>query len=138
MVQYYWNPGMQGVPQPGQMQGQPMQGQPIVPQPWMAFPAQPRGRREESYIENILRLNRGRPATFYFTFDRAEPESGTNVVTIRGAVEAAGRDHAIIRELASNRRFLMPMIYFSYAVYDEEMRYFNQNVNQGGNQNAGQ
>ncbi|UZN00917.1 spore coat protein GerQ [Lysinibacillus sp. MHQ-1] len=34
----------------------------------------PTGRppgREESYIENILRLNRGKPATFHFSFEHA-------------------------------------------------------------------
>ena len=46
---------------------------------------------------------------------------------VRGVVEAAGRDHVILRETKSNHRFLFPMIYFDFAEFDEEMNYFNQN-----------
>lgn len=81
-------------------------------------------RREESYIENILRLNRGKPGVFYFSFDNAA--SGHNTKAVRGVVEAAGRDHAIIRDLKTNHRFLFPMIYFDYAEFDEELAYFTQ------------
>lgn len=81
-------------------------------------------QREESYIENILRLNRGKPGQFYFSFDNAVDGSKTRAV--RGVVEAAGRDHVILRELRSNHRFLFPMIYFDYAEFDEEMNYFPQ------------
>ena len=87
MVQYYWNPGMGVMPQAQQMT-------PMTPP---QIPANVRGR-EESYIENILRLNRGKIGTFHFSFEHATPRSGTNVVNIRGFVEAAGRDHVIIRE----------------------------------------
>lgn len=112
MVQYYWNPGMGVMPQAQRM---------TPPQ----IPANVRGR-EESYIENILRLNRGRPGTFYFSFENAVTRGGTNVVTVRGVVEAAGRDHVILRDTSTNKRFLMPMIYFNYAEFDEEVLYFNQ------------
>lgn len=81
--------------------------------------------REESYIENILRLNRGKPGTFHFSFDRAI-EAGKNTISVRGVVEAAGRDHVILRELKTNHRFLFPMIYFDYAEFDEELAYFTQ------------
>ena len=102
---YYWNPPYQGYAQ--------------VPQGTVAAP------REESYIENILRLNRGKPGTFYFSFDNASTE-GSQARAIRGVVEAAGRDHVILRELKTNHRFLFPMIYFDYAQFDEELAYFNQ------------
>lgn len=81
--------------------------------------------REESYIENILRLNRGKPGTFYFSFEHRTSE-GRNSVAVRGVVEAAGRDHVILRELKTNHRFLFPMIYFDYAEFDEELAYFTQ------------
>lgn len=80
--------------------------------------------REESYIENILRLNRGKPGNFYFSFDNAV--AGSNTRAVRGVVEAAGRDHVILRELKTNHRFLFPMIYFDYAEFDEELSYFTQ------------
>ncbi|MEC1176919.1 spore coat protein GerQ [Metasolibacillus meyeri] len=95
---YYWTPPTQQMPSPP--------------------------RREESYIENILRLNRGKPGVFYFSFDNAV--NGQNTKAVRGVVEAAGRDHAIIRELKTDHRFLFPMIYFDYAEFDEELAYFTQ------------
>ena len=84
----------------------------------------PRG--EESYIENIFRLNRSKPGTLYFSFDNEDSGSSTRIV--RGVVEAAGRDHVILRELKTNHRFLFPMIYFDYAEFDEELAYFPQTV----------
>lgn len=120
MVQYYWNPGMGVMPQAQQMT-------PMTPP---QIPANVRGR-EESYIENILRLNRGKIGTFHFSFEHATPRSGTNVVNIRGFVEAAGRDHVIIREAQTDKRFLMPMIYFNFAEFDEELFYFNQGPQAG-------
>lgn len=80
--------------------------------------------REESYIENILRLNRGKPGTFYFSFDNAV--AGSNTRAVRGVVEAAGRDHVILSDSKTNHRFLFPMIYFDYAEFDEEINYFPQ------------
>lgn len=82
--------------------------------------------REESYIENILRLNRGKPGVFHFSFNNTGAE--TNVKLVRGVVEAAGRDHVILRDLKSDHRYLFPMIYFDYAEFDEELNYFPQTV----------
>ncbi|RHW40196.1 spore coat protein GerQ [Lysinibacillus yapensis] len=82
--------------------------------------------REESYIENILRLNRGKIADFYFTVPQATGANiQSNTVIVRGFVEEAGRDHAIIREEATDHRFLFPMIYFDYAEFDEALTYLN-------------
>lgn len=82
------------------------------------------GFREESYIENILRLNRGRPGVFHFSFNNTGAE--TNNKAVRGIVEAAGRDHVILNESKTNHRYLFPMIYFDYAEFDEEVAYFPQ------------
>ncbi|MCP1143562.1 spore coat protein GerQ [Lysinibacillus endophyticus] len=84
--------------------------------------------REESYIENILRLNRGKPATFFFTVPSANVQQDTangNTIRVRGVVVEAGRDHAIIRELDTNHNYLFPMIYFDFAEFDEELNYIN-------------
>ena len=97
---YYWSP----------QQGQPQTTIPVA--------------REESYIENILRLNRGKIGTFHFSFERAVAEGNTR--NVRGYVEAAGRDHVILREAQTDHRFLFPMIYFDYAEFDEQLNYFNQ------------
>lgn len=113
--QYYWYPGFQ-------QQQQQQQGIP----PAATLPSGGRPPfREESYIENILRLNRGKIGTFNFSFESAI-EAGKNTLDIRGMVEAAGRDHVILSESGTGKRYLMPMIYFDYAVFDEELNYFNQ------------
>lgn len=81
-------------------------------------------RGEESYIENILRLNRGKEAVFSFTIPSAvgTNESG-NTVLVRGVVVEAGRDHAVIREFQTDHYYLFPMIYFDYARFEEPITY---------------
>ncbi len=81
---------------------------------------------EQSYIENILRLNRGKPGTFFFTVPGAEVAGREgNTVRVRGAVVQAGRDHAVIREFQTNHDFLFPMVYFDFAEFDEPLTYFD-------------
>ena len=72
---------------------------------------------QQSYIENILRLNRGKQVTVYMTFESREQ------VTFRGRVEAAGRDHIILSDPKTNRRYLLLMIYLDYVVFNEEINY---------------
>lgn len=75
---------------------------------------------EESYIENILRLNRGKLATVYATFENNQE---WNARTFTGLIEAAGRDHLILSDPQTGRRVLLPMVYFDYATFDEELEY---------------
>ncbi|MDM8098879.1 spore coat protein GerQ [Oceanobacillus oncorhynchi] len=72
---------------------------------------------QQSFIENILRLNRGKLGTFYLTFE------GQQQTAFRGYLEAAGRDHILIREEDSERRFLLLMVYLDYVLFDEEINY---------------
>lgn len=75
---------------------------------------------EQSYIENILRLNKGKKATFYMSYPDSV-EWRDQVVT--GIILAAGRDHIIIKEEAGNRRYLLLMIYLNYVIFDETVNY---------------
>ena len=123
MVHYQWTPSYPNYPYPQQQQ-QPQQNMP--PQVTIPSGRPPAGAfREESYIENILRLNRGKIGTFHFSFENAM-EAGTNVKAVTGMVEAAGRDHVILSEERTGKRFLFPMIYFDYAEFGEELNYFPQ------------
>ncbi|MCT1901239.1 spore coat protein GerQ [Oceanobacillus sojae] len=72
---------------------------------------------QQSFIENILRLNRGKLGTFYLTFEGQQPTS------FRGYLEEAGRDHILIREEDSERRFLLLMVYLDYVLFDEQINY---------------
>lgn len=125
MVQYYWNPNYQ---QPNYYNSNNQQQQMTPPPttiPGGIPPGLPQGER--SYIENILRLNIGKPGTFYFSFAHTAGEA-LNTRNIVGAVKAAGRDHVIVTERATDHDFLFPMIYFDYAEFDEPVEYFPQTI----------
>lgn len=75
---------------------------------------------EESYIENILRLNKGKVGTFYFTYTDSNEWRDR---VYKGVIEAAGRDHLIISDPKTGKRYLLQMIYFTWAEFDEEIAY---------------
>ncbi|MEQ6388423.1 spore coat protein GerQ [Bacillaceae bacterium S4-13-58] len=75
---------------------------------------------EQSYIENILRLNKGKQATVYMTF---ENNTQWNAKVFKGIIEAAGRDHIILSNPNTGRRYLLLMVYLDYITFDEELQY---------------
>lgn len=81
---------------------------------------QPLPAIEESYIENILRMNLGKLATFYMTY---ENNKEWNALVFRGRVEAAGRDHIIISDPESGKRYLLLMVNLDYVTFDEPLNY---------------
>ncbi|MDQ0194304.1 spore coat protein GerQ [Paenibacillus wynnii] len=110
-------PGMGG----GGMTGQPPQvtsGSPMTPTGTVVSTPQP--VFEQSYIENILRLNLGKTGTFYMTY---ENNSEWNAKIFKGVIEAAGRDHIIISDRATGQRFLLLMINLDYVTFDEPLTY---------------
>jgi len=72
---------------------------------------------QQSYIENILRLNKGKEATVYMTFE------GNRAETFKGIIEAAGRDHIILSDSTTGMRYLLLMVYLDYITFDEEINY---------------
>ncbi|SFM17705.1 spore germination protein Q [Gracilibacillus orientalis] len=75
---------------------------------------------EESYIENILRLNKGKKATVYMTF---ENNDRWNAKVFKGTIEAAGRDHIILSDTETGKRYVLLMVYLDYITFDEEINY---------------
>jgi spore germination protein Q len=75
---------------------------------------------EQSFIENILRLNLGKTGTFYMTY---ENNSEWNAKIFKGRIEAAGRDHIIISDPKTGMRFLLLMVNLDYVTFDEELKY---------------
>ncbi|GAA4078420.1 spore coat protein GerQ [Amphibacillus indicireducens] len=133
------NDQRQQIPMPGmyQMPMMPPQGFPPPMQPmpqfpmqpgFPPFPQQPAGPPqdedmlplEQSYVENILRLNRGRVATIYMTFENNER---WNAKIFKGVIEAAGRDHIIISDPETEKRYLLLTIYLDYITFDERIAY---------------
>lgn len=74
---------------------------------------------EQSFIENILRLNVGKVATIYMSFEGSQ--WGSKI--FKGYVLAAGRDHIVLKDLQSELRYILPMIYLSYITFDEVIDY---------------
>ncbi|BBH21691.1 hypothetical protein Back11_30360 [Paenibacillus baekrokdamisoli] len=75
---------------------------------------------EESYIENILRMNRGKMATFYMTY---ENNREWNAKIFRGIIEAAGRDHIIISDPATGMRYLLLTLNLDYVTFEGPINY---------------
>lgn len=102
--------------------------QPMVPPPIPSGIPLGLPQGETSFIENVLRLNIGEPGVFHFSFQHTVTEA-LNVRNITGYVVAAGRDHVIVHETATEHEFLFPMIYFDYADFEGEVKYFPQTIN---------
>lgn len=75
---------------------------------------------EESYIENILRLNKGKLVDVYTTF---ENNREWNAKVFTGIIEAAGRDHVILSDPETGKRYLIPMVYVDYVTFNEPVEY---------------
>ena len=138
-MNYYQQPcfgyGQPVVPQPYVQQPfvqQPFVQQPFVPGPFnqpmfpdqQMMPGMPgmpgaTSPTEQSYIENILRLNVGKVATVYMNFENSQ--WGSKI--FKGTILAAGKDHLILKDLNSETRFLLLSIYLDYVTFDEEVNY---------------
>lgn len=75
--------------------------------------------QEQSYIENILRMNLGKVATVYMSFEGSQ--WGSKI--FKGYLLAAGKDHIILKDLQSELRYLLLTIYLSYITFDEPLEY---------------
>jgi len=105
----------------------PAEPQPMEPvQPTLPVPGKPGIDvpgllpSEQSYVENILRLNLGKVGTFYMTY---EGNQEWNAKIFKGKVEAAGRDHIIISDPATGKRYMLLMVNLDYVTFDEPLRY---------------
>ncbi len=111
---YYTNPVFPGTPTP---LGTP--NQQTVPsherQITAGFPF-----TEISYVENILRFNRGKMAKLFFSFpDSVEWRDKT----FSGIIEEAGRDHIVISDPSTGKWYLLLMVYLNYVEFEEPISY---------------
>ena len=75
---------------------------------------------EQSYVENILRLNKGKVASFYMTYTDSN-EWRDRIFT--GVVEQAARDHIVVSDPKTGKWYLLLTIYLDFIVFDEEINY---------------
>jgi spore germination protein Q len=75
---------------------------------------------EQSYIENILRLNKGKTVKAYVSY----PDSlEWRDKIYSGVIEEAGRDHLIISDPSTGLWYFIRMIYLDYVEFDEKINY---------------
>ena len=78
---------------------------------------------EQSYIENILRLNKGKKVRVHMTFPDAH--EGRDI-EFKGIIEQSGRDHIIISDPQTGTWQLLLMIYVDYISFDEAINYSSE------------
>lgn len=75
---------------------------------------------EQSFIENILRLNKGKTVRAYVSY----PDSNEwRDKVYSGTIEEAGRDHLILQDPSTGKWYLIRMIYLDYVEFDERINY---------------
>lgn len=73
---------------------------------------------EQSYVENILRLNKGKKVSVYQSFADAG-EWKDRIFT--GIIENSGRDHIILSDPTTGNWYLLLMIYVDFIKFDEQI-----------------
>ncbi|WP_156324026.1 spore coat protein GerQ [Bacillus sp. JCM 19034] len=71
-------------------------------------------------MENILRLNRGKVASFHMTY---ENNNEWNARVFRGIVEEAGRDHIIVSEVDGSNYYILLMVNLDFVEFDDPIEY---------------
>ena len=75
---------------------------------------------EQSYIENILRMNLGKTAKVFVSYPESSAWQNKEYI---GVIEAAGKDHLIIRDSSTGSWYLIRMIYLDYVEFTEPISY---------------
>ena len=75
---------------------------------------------EQSYIENILRLNRGKKVEIYASYP--DSDEWRNKV-FSGIIEQSGRDHIILSDPKTGDWYLILIIYVNFIKFDERIIY---------------
>ena len=74
---------------------------------------------EQYYIENILRLNKGKKAKFYVTIPYSNEYQNK---VFEGIIEQVGKDHIIVSN-PNGEWYLILMIYLDFVTFDEPINY---------------
>lgn len=75
---------------------------------------------EQSYIENILRLNRGKKARFHVTVPGSVEWQDR---VFDGIIEQSGKDHIIVSNPNTGEWYLVLMIYLDFVTFEEPINY---------------
>lgn len=75
---------------------------------------------EQSYIENILRLNRGKKAKLHVTVPGSIEWQDR---VFDGIIEQAGKDHVIVSNPQTGEWYLILIIYLDFVTFEEPINY---------------
>lgn len=75
---------------------------------------------EQSYIENILRLNKGKKISAYYSFSDSQTHKDK---VFTGIIEQAGRDHLLLSDPETGKWYLLLMIYLDYVEFNDKINY---------------
>ena len=78
---------------------------------------------EQSYIENILRLNRGKKARLHVTVPGSIEWQDR---VFDGIIEQAGKDHVILSNPTTGEWYLILIIYLDFVTFEEPINYNKQ------------
>ena len=78
---------------------------------------------EQSYIENILRVNKGKKVSVYQAF--ADANNWKDKV-FTGIIEQSGRDHIILSDPITGKWYLLLMIYVNFVEFEEPINTIGQ------------
>ena len=73
---------------------------------------------EQSYIENILRLNRGKKVEIYAYYPDSDEWRDK---IFKGIIEQSGRDHIILSDPTTGNWYLILIIYVNFIKFDEKI-----------------
>jgi spore germination protein Q len=75
---------------------------------------------EQSYIENILRANKGKKVTVFTSCpDSIEWKDRK----FKGIIEESGRDHILLSDPTTGNWYMILMIYVDYIEFEERINY---------------
>ena len=78
---------------------------------------------EQSYVENILRLNAGKKAKLHVTVPGSKEWQDR---VFEGIIEQSGRDHIIMSNPQTGEWYLVLMIYLDFVTFEEPINYKKQ------------
>ena len=76
--------------------------------------------KEQYYIENIIKLNKGKPAKIHIT---APSNKEWQEKIFEGTIKEVGNDYIIITEELTGQAKLIPLIYLLYISFPESINY---------------
>ncbi len=79
--------------------------------------------QEQSYIENILRLNRGKMAKAHITVPGSKEWQDR---VFNGIIEQSGRDHLIMSNPNTGEWYLILLIYLDFVTFEEPINFIKK------------